>query len=241
MKTIRIECTGASAAPYKRLTGLQGDLKVLTDESFKKFKKNLLKNGFSEPIAVWRDTENEELRIVNGHQRLATVKRLVENEGYTVEELPISYVEAKDLQEAKRKVLALTSEYGQLSDEGLLNFLADMDLDEEFLREAVSLRGVNVDEVIESWKEVALTLGDVDPLDVDAMDQPVQKDDLGDGSGRASQATSGLRLVQIFLRTDELDEFRKMVDAIQDREKLDNITDTIRHAVKATYENNRTK
>lgn len=240
MKTIRIECTGASAAPYKRLTGLQGDLKVLTDESFKKFKKNLIKNGFSEPIAVWRDIENEELRIVNGHQRLATVKRLVENEGYQVEDLPISYVEAKDLQDAKRKVLALTSEYGQLSDEGLLNFLADMDLDEEFLREAVSLRGVSVDDVIESWKEVALTLGETDPLDVGGM-EATPKDDLGDGSGRAAQATSGLRLVQIFLRTDELDEFRKMVDAIQDREGLDNITDTIRHAVKATYENNRTK
>lgn len=52
-KEILIKCTGADAVPVQELNDFQGDLKVLSDENYKKFKNELLLNGFSEPISVW--------------------------------------------------------------------------------------------------------------------------------------------------------------------------------------------
>ena len=63
--------------------------------------------GFSEPIAVW--LHKGKSFILNGHQRVAVLRALA-SEGYTIPPLPVSIVDAESYQQAKKKVLALTSQ-----------------------------------------------------------------------------------------------------------------------------------
>ena len=69
-RMLDIACTGATTADINKLKPLQGKLKKLSDSNYEKLKTEILETGFSEPISVWDD--NGTLRILNGHQRLAT-------------------------------------------------------------------------------------------------------------------------------------------------------------------------
>ena len=122
-KWIRITCKGFAAIPYTELIPFQGQLKELADEDYKKLKTEILNLGFSEPVSVWQDGGKNYL--LNGHQRHSTIKRMVEQDGYTIGPIPISGVEAGCIAEAKRKVLAFTSQYGKMTPQGLYDFSID--------------------------------------------------------------------------------------------------------------------
>ena len=115
-----MKCTGAETRLLSELADFQGNLKKLTKDNAAKLKKEILELGFSEPVSVWE--HDGSCFILNGHQRVAVLK-LLEGEGYAVPPVPVSLVEADSLNQAKRKVLALTSQYGQMSVEGLGEYL----------------------------------------------------------------------------------------------------------------------
>ena len=54
-KKIRITCRGAATARLEDLHPLQGDLKTLSEEKYRKLRKTLLKHGFSFPFFVWKN------------------------------------------------------------------------------------------------------------------------------------------------------------------------------------------
>ncbi len=126
MKTIQIKCRGADTRPIESLQALQGDLKTLSKENAGKLRNRILQDGFSEPIAIW-DAPGGETFILNGHQRLAVLLQM-QGDGFEIPAVPVSVVEAADMQEAKRKVLALTSQFGEMTPDGLIGFLEDLDL-----------------------------------------------------------------------------------------------------------------
>jgi len=105
----------------------------LSETNYNKLKKEILELGFSEPLSVWRQGENNFL--LNGHQRVRTIRRMVED-GYECPELPVNWVEAADENEAKRKVLALTSQYGTLESQGLYEFISDSDISVDDIEES---------------------------------------------------------------------------------------------------------
>ncbi len=115
-----IQCGGQSSLSLDAMQDFQGNLKDLSKESYEKFKKQLLELGFSEPISIWKNKDKN--YILNGHQRVRTLKAMREEGIHIPPELPVNLVEAKDLKEAKKKVLALTSQYGQITDDGLYEF-----------------------------------------------------------------------------------------------------------------------
>lgn len=241
-KLIRIECQGAAEASYTHLINLQGDLKVLTDEAYNRFKANILVNGFSEPISIWKD--DDKLRIVNGHQRLATVKRMVENEDYQVGKLPINFVFAKTYQEAKKKVLALTSEYGQISNQGLVNFLMDVDIDADYLRDAIKINNVNVEDILKQIGDIKSNVTEQDELDVGSMvvgsEQPTQivrEQEAGSKTAATvkNDVMTGLRLMQIFLTPEQLEEVKMKVDRIVEAYGLQNTTEAILKALDVAF------
>ena len=127
MVQIPIACTGAAAIPWSDLVPFQGSLKTLSDANYAKMKKEILELGFSEPISVWLGAGGEPF-ILNGHQRVTTIKKMVEKEGYSVESLPVSLVAAKSYGEAKRKVLALASTYGTMKESGLATFMVENEI-----------------------------------------------------------------------------------------------------------------
>lgn len=125
-QTVRITCKGSSTASIDSLVEFQGNLKELTTENYKKMKKQIEQLGFSDPIAVWRD--DGQLKILGGHQRTRTLK-IMRNEGWIVPDVPINEIEAKDEKEAKRKVLAMASQYGEVTSQGLYEFVVDAGID----------------------------------------------------------------------------------------------------------------
>jgi len=122
MPAIPIKCKGAETLGLDELTEFQGELKVLTDENYERLKNEILELGFSEPICVWKDSKKKKNYILNGHQRFRTVTKMV-GEGYTLKGVPVSVVMADSFKQAKQKVLALTSQYGTMTKDGLYEFM----------------------------------------------------------------------------------------------------------------------
>lgn len=142
MKTVRIACKGSGTARIENLNPFQGELKSLSKKNYQKLRKEIIDLGFSEPIAVWR--HNRKLNILNGHQRLRVLSEMKRKDGYKIPPIPIVEVEAKNKKEAKLKVLALTSQYGEMSDEGLYEFMNTSSLSMDDLKESFSFPEINL-------------------------------------------------------------------------------------------------
>ncbi len=145
MKAVKIACKGADYAPLEDFINFQGNLKTLSEESYKKLKKQITKLGFSEPLSVWFNDEKKIL--LNGHQRVLTLKRMRDEDQYQIPYLPYSVVEAKDEAEAKRKLLSLASEYGQVTEKGMAEFVTDSKIDMSEIRSSFDFKSIDFDEV----------------------------------------------------------------------------------------------
>jgi len=122
MKEIKVTCKGVTKrVKLRELVALQKNLKVLTQDSYKKFKKNILRFGIMRPVVIWIKPSGEKC-ILDGHQLVNTLK-VMENEGYIIPDLPVVEVEAKDEREAYARLLALASQYGQLNSDGLYEII----------------------------------------------------------------------------------------------------------------------
>jgi DNA modification methylase len=129
-KVIRIDVSSTETIDYLNLTHFQGNLKDLSDENYEKLKKEIIERGFSFVIHVWKDKGKN--YILDGHQRVRTIKTMVEKEGWGCPELPVVEVKAKNIKEAKFKVLSGTSQYGEMTGQGLHEFieLAEIELND---------------------------------------------------------------------------------------------------------------
>jgi 16S rRNA G966 N2-methylase RsmD len=160
-KLIKVTCKGSDTVRYDLLEPFQGDLKSLTENNFKKLKKMILELGFTEPISVWNDKGS--IKILNGHQRLKTVTQMIEKEGYECPDLPVNWVDANSYDQAKRKVLALTSQYGKMETQGLYEFLSDTDIQPHDLGTDYHFPEINTDEFVdEYYKEISEDKSDVE-------------------------------------------------------------------------------
>ena len=123
-KMIEVKCKGADTLPIDRILEFQCGLKTLSKDNEKKLRNSILKFGFIAPFFVWDD--KGEWRLLDGHQRLKTLLKMRE-EGYDIPLLPVDYIEADSEEDAKRKLLHITSQYGEFSTEGFENFTLDLD------------------------------------------------------------------------------------------------------------------
>ena len=123
-KVIEIKCKGADTLPIDRILEFQNDLKTLSKDNEKKLRNSILKFGFIAPFFVWDD--HGEWRLLDGHQRLKTLLKMRE-EGYDIPMLPVDYIEADSEEDAKRKLLHITSQYGEFSTDGFENFTFGLD------------------------------------------------------------------------------------------------------------------
>lgn len=144
-KTIKVACHGTELIGIDSLEPFQGNLKDLSAENYEKLKKEILDLGFIDPISVWKfEGKNY---VLGGHQRLRTLKAM-RDEGYLIPEIPMTIVEADDVKEAKRKILALTSQYGEITGDGLYQFALDAQLSVQEIEESFRFPEIN----IPSWK-----------------------------------------------------------------------------------------
>ena len=75
-RAIRITCKGAMEMSWSRLTEGQGKLKSLHKADYERLKERIERLGFHQPISIWMYQNKP--TILNGHQRLRTIKTMVE-------------------------------------------------------------------------------------------------------------------------------------------------------------------
>lgn len=114
--------------PIDALVPFQGELKELSERQYSKLKKSILTEGIFTPFFVWHD--NGIGRIIDGHQR----ERVMSREGWQMD-VPVIYIDAANEQEAKRRLLLVSSQYGRVTQEGWDAFT--FDLDSDWLKESV--------------------------------------------------------------------------------------------------------
>jgi len=106
------------------------------------------------------------------HQRIKALNSLFED-GYTIPDIPIVYIKAKDKKEAKEKLLHISSQYGEFDRGGLDDFLLSINSDAELL-ETLRLVDDEMDMSIFDEPSIETTGDDELPEDV----KPITK--LGD-------------------------------------------------------------
>jgi DNA modification methylase len=131
MKTIRIACDTKDKLPLDQLTPFQGKLKNLTKANYQKLKNEILTTGFAFPIYVWKFAKKANY-ILGGHQRVSCLLKMRE-EGYIIPDLPVVYIEAASIAEAKRRVLQDVSQYGDVDKKGLQEFMIESEISMDVL------------------------------------------------------------------------------------------------------------
>ncbi len=119
LKTEKIE--------WKKIRKFQpAELKKTTPERMNKLKNSLVKNGFALSFYVFED-KNGNIWCLDGHHRIDILEKC-ESEGIHVpEKFTCSFLDIKDEKHAKKILLAFNSHYSELSKEGLLDFIDDLD------------------------------------------------------------------------------------------------------------------
>jgi len=105
-----------------------------------KLKNAILKGGWSFPVYVWKDNDY----VIDGKGRKQAVEELIK-EGHTITEIPVVDIEAKDLKEAKQKVLEVSSQYGDVTKDSFEAFTEGFDADFD----TFDIKGIDEDMFIE--------------------------------------------------------------------------------------------
>ena len=88
-----------------------------------KLKVRILSQGFTIPLFVWPKGKY----LVDGAGRFKALSEL-EDEGYTIPDLPFIPIQAKDKKEAKQRVLDVNSQYGDITMDTFKLFVDDLDI-----------------------------------------------------------------------------------------------------------------
>lgn len=163
---IKITCDSGALEEVENLEMFQGKLKSIDSPAFEKLKQSILRYGFSFPIFVWDGN------ILDGHQRLAAVKSLVD-EGHSIEGgmLPVVHIDAKDKKEAAEKLLLINSRYAKIDQGGFDFFVQDFDID------IADMSGIlDIPEIDFNFGDDEEFEGNTDPDDVPEVEEtPVTK------------------------------------------------------------------
>ena len=124
---IVVKCKGHKTLPIDQLLEFQGGLKRLTQKNREKLIGSICERGFIAPIFVWDDSGD--YRLLDGHQRLKTLLWMREN-GWDIPMIPVDIIEADSEQDAKKKLLAITSQYGEFDLDGFIEFTSDIEIDD---------------------------------------------------------------------------------------------------------------
>lgn len=173
-KTITINCEPGKPLSIDDLSPLQGNLKSLSEENYQKLKKQIVKNGFSAAIHVWRN--GDRAHILDGHQRLRTLQRL-RDEGFAIPNIPIVEVKARDINHAKEQLLSHASMFGTFEADGIKLFAEGAGIELDSLFSDFEFPGLNLEALDDVFEPTILDESKLDDVP-DAPEEPTTK--LGD-------------------------------------------------------------
>lgn len=135
--SIRNDVLGLEMHSLDEMEYFQGSLKDLSKENFEKAWKSMSELGFSEPFTLWKKPGCSKFPILNGHQRFRVLSKKAEQGETLPLTFPCIMVSAESEEVARKKVLALTSQYGEITKDGLYEFLHVSNVDVSFLQETL--------------------------------------------------------------------------------------------------------
>jgi DNA modification methylase len=165
IKTISIACDTKDFLKLEDMTVMQGGLKIRDDSDYEKIKKSILKYKFSFPFFIYKDKKGKNL-LVDGTGRHDCLLKM-QKEGYIIPELPVCYIQCRDLKEAKEKLLRLNSQFGRMTKESVLTFAEDIDLNFD----EIALPDTVID-FTDQGGEIAETEGDDEVPDINEKEKP---------------------------------------------------------------------
>lgn len=122
----------------------QDDFKELPEAAKSKLKQSILSNEFTQPFYVWQDTETQVNYCLDGKHRTMILEEL-SAEGHDIpEELPATFIDCKDKQEAAKLVLVYSSLYAKITETGMSSFLDLYDLDRREMNLFLDLPGLDM-------------------------------------------------------------------------------------------------
>jgi hypothetical protein len=153
-REIPVTCTGTAYIKRDEIHPLQGSLKIRKREQQERMIKSILQHGFSFPVFIWNNRGHD--YTLDGHGRLEALD-IITSQGYYLTEtrslekspdvqykipaIPVVYITAKDINEAKAKLLKINSRYGDITRDGFQEFVKGIDY-AEF--EGIELKIVDV-------------------------------------------------------------------------------------------------
>lgn len=162
------------------LNAFQGKLKDLSSINFNKLWLSMVENGFSEPFVVWECKKDDKIYVIGGHQRLKVLLDKKSQGEELPDKFPCNFIECKNKKEAKLKILALTSQYGQITQDGLYEFSVENNIDNGFLKDRYTFPGMDLDGFVTDYFEQDPTIDDQKADDIPEIkkEEPITK--LGD-------------------------------------------------------------
>jgi hypothetical protein len=126
MKKITVTCKTKDTLKLEEITEFYGDIKTRNESDLKKIKKSLVKYGISFPFFIWKSRKNN--YCLDGHGRRLALMEL-QADGHAIPLIPIVFIYAKDLDDAKQRILRLNSRYGIVTRNSVLQFIGDIAID----------------------------------------------------------------------------------------------------------------
>ena len=121
-KVIKIQCSSDVYMNFADMIPFEDNPREITPLGLQKLKKSILELGIFKPFLVWKQGN----RIIGGNQRYAVLNYLVEQEGYTIGQLPVTYL---DVPEGLARTIVLRDNQsdGDWAYEELSTYLADLE------------------------------------------------------------------------------------------------------------------
>lgn len=220
-KTIQVSCEAADLVDYRKIQAFQGELKELSKENFEKLKKSILKRGVTSPINLWKD--KGKLWNLDGHQRVRLFAEL-EKLGFKIPKVPVAYVKAKSLKEAKEILLSNVSQYGRVNPQGLYEFSVENGFAMEDLAD-FDIPNIDMPDFFEEF----FIDGTTDENDVAGLAAGA------DASPDQRVHSSHVRMVQLFFDDKNHPEFLEKCNQLAEHFGKDNITDTVMEAIREVH------
>ncbi len=157
-KEIKIIVEGKKTLPYKEIIETQGQLKSLSKENYEKLKQLFLQEDFAFCLNIAM-VKGKPFGLLDGHQRLRTIRTMVEEEGYQLvdikgkptNKLPVTVTHCKNKEHAGQLILSAVSQFGKIDEEGLYEFINEFAVDINSL-ETFDLPDFDVDRFIKGYK-----------------------------------------------------------------------------------------
>lgn len=137
-KEIKSRIIKLDAIKWQELSFVQDEsFKEWIDDSNEKLLDSLLKYQFADPFKVWQD--GNDIWCLDGKHRYLDLIKLKESGVNVPDELPATFIQCENINEAAELVLIYSSQYAKITQQGLFDFVSKFELDIPSLQNAINI------------------------------------------------------------------------------------------------------